>query len=133
MKFVRIQSTRTIEITPGLLSIDMTNPDAHVPDRFKIATGGTTMMRVLIQTGTHYYPACIKAWSVIPSLVRDNIITVGEEVEGTNEEDAKATYERLVLNAKKFKSMTRGANVTKEDLKVVDKIIAGEDVTEGKE
>lgn len=133
MKFIRIQSTRNIEVTPGLLSIDMTNPDAHVPDRFKVATGGTSGMRVLLKEGTHYYPACIKGWSVMPALARDKIITIGEEVDATDEADAKAIYDRLITNAKKFKSMTKGASVSKDDLKTINAIIDAEGTGEDKQ
>ena len=35
-KFVQIQSDVTIRVTTGLQNKDVTNPDAHVPDRLKV-------------------------------------------------------------------------------------------------
>lgn len=89
-EYVYIQSTMTIVVTPGLQNENVTNPDAHVPDRLRI-NPLWPKMRIMIKEGRHIYPKMIKDWPVVKNLIKDNILTVGEEVD--NVED-KALIEK---------------------------------------
>ena len=100
-KFIRIQSTRNIDVTEGLQSIDMTNRDAHVPDRFRVASAwGQT--RVSIKVGAGYYPAMIKDWGSVKALVADGTFTLGEETDDVDDPAAIETYERVVKEKQKY-------------------------------
>ena len=89
-KMVKIHSTVTINVTTGLQNKDVTNPDAHVPDRLKISAEWPRHT-VLIREGQHLYPVEIKAWNTVKALAEDKILTIGEEVEVENlsEEESK--------------------------------------------
>ena len=81
-KFVQIQSSVTIRVTTGLQNKDVTNPDAHVPDRLKV-NPEWPKHQVLIQAGAHRYPAEIVEWPSVKALAADKILTIGsiEEVD----------------------------------------------------
>lgn len=79
-KLVQIQSSVTIRVTTGLQNKDVTNPDAHVPDRLKVNPLWPKHM-VLIRAGVHYYPVEIKEWPSVKKLAEDKILTIGQEVE----------------------------------------------------
>lgn len=85
-KFVRIQSEMNIEVTEGLQSIDMTNRDAHVADRLRVASAWV-QSRVMIRKGSGVYPACIQNWDSVKALAAIGKLTVGAE---TDEGDAEA-------------------------------------------
>ena len=69
-QFVRIQSDETINVTMGLSYNDVTNPDAHIPDRLKVQPSWASTT-VLIKKGTGFYPAYIAEWSTVQRLVQD--------------------------------------------------------------
>lgn len=79
-KFVQIQSSTTIRVTTGLQNKDVTNPDAHVPDRLKVNPLWPKHM-VLIKAGIGYYPVEIKDWPSVKKLAEDKVITIGQEVD----------------------------------------------------
>lgn len=81
-KFVQIQSDVTIRVTTGLQNKDVTNPDAHVPDRLKV-NPEWPKYQVLICKGAHRYPAEIAEWASVKALAADKILTIGsiEEVD----------------------------------------------------
>ena len=92
-KMVKIHSTVTINVTAGLQNKDVTNPDAHVPDRLKVSAEWPRHT-VLIREGQHLYPAEIKSWNTVKALANDKILTIGEEVEV---EDGKLSEEESKL------------------------------------
>ena len=87
-KVVRIQSNITIAVTPGLNFKDVTNPDAHIPDRLKVSAQWPKCT-VLIKQGVANYPAEIVDWPTVKALAKDNIITIGETLDAVTEEDVK--------------------------------------------
>ncbi len=88
MKLVRIQSTRTIKVTCGLQHLDVTNPDAHVPDRLKVSAEWPKC-QVLIKQGVGEYPAEIIEWATVKALVKDKVLTIGETLEAETDEQKK--------------------------------------------
>lgn len=94
-KFVQIQSNTTIRVTTGLQNKDVTNPDAHVPDRLKI-NPEWPKYQVLIKQGAHKYPAEIAEWPTVKALVKDKIITIGS-VSELDESEMNDT-EKAMLN-----------------------------------
>lgn len=88
-RFVRIQSRQTIVVAPGLQSVNVTNKDAHVENRFKVNSMWQNA-RIKIMNGVGYYPACIKTWDSVKSLEKLEILSVGAETD-TIEDDALRT------------------------------------------
>ena len=78
--YIRIQSKIDVAVTAGLQSINMSNKDAHVADRLNVKSAwvGT---RVLVHKGVGIYPNELKNWNSVKSLVRNGILTLGEEYE----------------------------------------------------
>lgn len=99
-KFVRITSTKTIRVTPGIDFVDNTNVDAHVADRLRVSSTWAKAA-ILIKAGTALYPAMIKKWNTVKALVDDNVLTIGEEVDVASPE-AEAEYNRLVKEIKNY-------------------------------
>lgn len=92
--YVRIQSTTTISVTMGLQNQDVTNADAHVPDRLKV-NPLWPKLSVLIVEGVHWYPSEIADWATVKSLVDDKIITIGEYSDTCDEEGVEAAKQKL--------------------------------------
>lgn len=111
-KFIRLQSTRNITVTPGLLNIEMTNPNAHVADRLRVASVWTQFC-VKIHTGVGYYPAQIKDWGSVKALVEDGVFTLGEETDDCQGDpgaaEAEEMYNKLKEAERRAKSTARKA------------------------
>lgn len=112
-KFVRIQSEKNIEVTPDLQYIDMTNPDAHVGDRLRVA-GQWIQMRVLIRKGTGLYPSCVQNWSTVKSLAKSGVLTVGEETDECTNEETLATAKRLEIAQRNYELRKKEAIADQE-------------------
>lgn len=97
-KFVRIQSTKTINVTMGLHNQDVTNPDAHIPDRLKVNPLWPKLC-VLIHEGVHWYPSEIAEWPTVKALVEDKILTIGEFSDDCGETTSEVEDEKDKLNA----------------------------------
>lgn len=106
-EYVYIQSTMSIVITAGLQNEDVTNVDAHVPDRLKV-NPVWPKLRIMIKNGRHIYPKLITQWSSVKALVNDGVLTIGEEVDSPNdvkmeEKTADLKYELAKLSKKNKK------------------------------
>lgn len=101
-KTIRIQSTKTIVVTMGLHNKDVTNPDAHIPDRLKVSPLWPKAT-VMVMEGVGYYPAEIANWPTVKALAKDKIFTIGEEVESDKSEDENKETE-LKEKIKEIKS-----------------------------
>lgn len=82
--YVQIQSSKNIKVTMGLQYQDVTNPDAHVPDRLKVSPSWPKA-NVLIKIGQHLYPSEIVEWPTVQALVKDGILTIGAFMNDANE------------------------------------------------
>ena len=91
--YVKIQSTTTIHVTPGLQYRDVTNPDAHVPDRLKVHPTWAKCV-ICITAGVGIYPSEIVEWDSVKALAKCNILTIGDFVdEGGNPEEKELMKE----------------------------------------
>lgn len=104
---IRIQSNKTIQVTCGLEHQDVTNPDAHVPDRLKVSAEWPKCM-VLIKAGVAEYPAEIAEWPTVKALAKDKILTIGEVVEPVTEEQKQTIeeFEHKEASVRKKKKKT---------------------------
>lgn len=87
-QFVRIQSSVTINVTAGLHNQDVTNKDAHVPDRLKV-NPLWSKMTCLIREGVGIYPAMICEWPTVKALAKDAVLTIGEYLDSADDEVVK--------------------------------------------
>lgn len=88
-KLIEISSTTTIHVTCGTNALDVTNPDAHVADRLRVAPSWTKNI-ICIKEGKGEYPADIATWATVKALERDGVITIGRTIDT---DDAKAEAE----------------------------------------
>ena len=101
MKMVQIQSSITIRVTCGLQNKDVTNPDAHVPDRFKV-NPEWPKHQVLIRKGIKKYPAEIKTWPSVQALAKDKILTIADlgDIETNELDDEERKNAQIIEEAK---------------------------------
>lgn len=106
--YVYIQSTMSIVVTAGLQNENVTNPDAHIPDRLKV-NPVWPKLRMMIKAGRHIYPKLIAEWNSVKALVNDGILTIGEEVDSPNDvkiEEKNADLKAELAKTKKVKDIT---------------------------
>lgn len=82
--FVYIQSNIDIMVTSGLQGEDVTNKDAHVPDRLKV-NPLWPRLKCLIRRGQHLYPSEITTWNTVKRLQEDKVLTIGAFVDSTDD------------------------------------------------
>ena len=98
--YVRIQSSRNIRVTMGLNCQDVTNPDAHIPDRLKI-NPLWPKLSVLIKQGAGWYPSEVASWSTVKALVDDDILTI-DELSDIADDSVIAEKQELVKKIEKI-------------------------------
>jgi len=108
-KFVIIQSTMNITVTPGLQHQNVTNPDAHIPDRLKISSEWPRAM-VDIHKGVGTYPAYIAEWNTVKCLVRDEVLTIGDFID-TADSETEAKKAKLDKELKDIEEKTNPKKV----------------------
>ena len=109
---VRIQSSMTITVTSGLQCNDVTNKDAHIPDRLKVAPEWPKYS-IQIMQGVGDYPAEIAKWNTVKALVEAGVMTISQSTNEVKEEDMAKVE---ALNAKKEeKQGKRGKNAKSLD------------------
>lgn len=86
--YVSINATRSIRVTCGLQYEDVTNKDAHVPDRLRVLEKWSKYA-ILLKRGQHDYPAEIVEWPTVKALAAQKIITIGGYIDEPAEESAK--------------------------------------------
>ena len=115
--YIRIQSKIDVAVSAGLQSINMSNKDAHVPDRLnvKAAWVGT---RTLVHKGVGVYPIELKNWDAVKSLVKNGILTLGDEYEEvptdivdcvTTKEETEEARKTLLNEIARYKKMKADA------------------------
>lgn len=107
-RFIRATSTKTLEVNAGLIGVNMTNKSAAVADRLRVAPQWVAT-RVLIKAGTRWYPALIKQWKCVQSLVRDGVLTFGESADVCDEEEAVETYNRVTRALTRYEETVKAA------------------------
>ena len=107
-RFIRIQSTKTIMVAPGLQVINVTNKDAHIENRLKVNSVWQNA-RVKIMNGVAYYPSCIKDWPSVKKLADLSILSISEETNDIKDNDmrlaAEAIERKLVAADARYKTM----------------------------
>lgn len=100
-KFVKISSTKYINVYAGLQHVDRTTGSEAVPNRLRV-TSFWNDLNVRLLEGVAYYPSIIKQWPAIKALAKDEVITIGEEVDELGEKNDRTVYaETLYENLSK--------------------------------
>lgn len=92
--YVRIQSNITICVTCGLDNQDVTNKDAHIPDRLKV-NPLWPKATVLIRAGVGIYPSEITEWATVKALAKDKVLTIGEFLDNAENNEQVLAKEEL--------------------------------------
>lgn len=79
-KYVRISSTKFINVYPSLLNKDITPKNDALEDRLNVETFWDRL-GVRIIEGVAYYPAVITTWNSVQSLAKQEVITIGNEMD----------------------------------------------------
>lgn len=101
--FVRIQSNITINVTAGLQNQDVTNKDAHIPDRLKV-NPLWPKMTCLIRAGAGIYPSDIAEWDSVKALANDKVLTIGEYLDSADDSGAEKKKEELKMALEEIKA-----------------------------
>lgn len=110
MKYVKIQSTKTIRVTAGLQYTDNTNANANTPDKLKIAPEWTKLSYLITKGVPQWYPKFITEWNTVKILVDKGIITIStEERDDVDDETTKEKSLKLENDKKAFESKTKAS------------------------
>lgn len=124
-EYVYIQSKKSIVVTAGLQNENVTNPDAHIPDRLKV-NPVWPKLRIMIKAGRHIYPKLVTEWATVKALVKDGIITIGEETDNPNDEKMEEKAKDLKAELDKVNKRTRRTR----EVKLEDVFENNEDIIE---
>ena len=120
-KYVKIQSSMNIAVTPGLQYSDYTKKDSDLPNRFNIKARWHNAS-VEIKTGAHYYPAEIVKWNTVKALADKGILTIGEYVESIPDSKLADEAEKVEAKYEKGKSIMEANAVKKTATKKLSEI-----------
>ena len=122
-KFVKITNVSNgVQVSPDLRSINTTNYRSPTADRLKVKPAWTRF-RIIIKTGTHYYPSIITKWESVKSLEKSNIITIGVETDTCDEPEAEEMLKALVAAQKKYElDIATNKKINEADKKLAEQI-----------
>ena len=120
-KMVQIHSNITIRVTSGLQNQDVTNPDAHIPDRLKV-NPEWPKYQVLIRAGQGTYPAEIAEWPSVKALAADKILTIGAISEVANTTLTAEQQKDALVASEAKEEFNLGTTESTESAKVVTKV-----------
>ena len=97
-KFVKIQAQEPYRVYGGLQTKNVTSDNPANPNRLNVEVLWTDCY-VILKRGTFYYPSVIKNWDAVQNLVKQEILSIGEEVDVVQDDEkaayAKEMYDRL--------------------------------------
>ena len=103
-KYVKIQSSININVTSGLYNLDVTNPDAHIPDRLKVKPVWPKITCMIYQ-GVGWYPSEIVKWNTVKNLVKDKVITIGEYSDDCSDEKVIESKNKITSGLEELKKL----------------------------
>lgn len=87
-KFVQINSTINIYVVGDFTYVDGTDYASTAPNKLNIKPLWTNQ-EIMIKEGQHYYPAAIKNFPAVKSLVNKGILMIGQESDTADDEGMK--------------------------------------------
>lgn len=104
-KYVKIQSSKNIQVTGGLSFLDMTDPKQAVPNKLKVQPLWSKE-KIKLRMGSAWYPSYITEWATVKALNNDGVITIGEFADilpdnvSAEEKDEVIQHEQKLKEAK---------------------------------
>lgn len=111
-KFVKIQARKPFRVFSGLQTKDVTSDNPTNANRLNVEALWTDNY-VILKEGVWYYPTVVKTWAAVNELVKNDYVTIGEEVDTIDNEEKQAyaneCYDRVkkaydVLEKKGFEN-----------------------------
>lgn len=97
-KFVKISASRPYRVFSGLQTKNKTSENPTNPNRLNVEALWTDNF-VILKQGTWYYPAVVQTWDSVKALEKNEIITIGNEVDTIDDADklayANTCYDRV--------------------------------------
>lgn len=102
-KYVRIQSTKNINVVGGLQTLDMSS---EVPGHERLNSKPMwTNLTILIKQGAHFYPGIVAEWESVKTLQNKEILTIGQFSDTCpNEAEIEQDYARIMKAYKDIKT-----------------------------
>lgn len=109
-KFVKISASKPRRVFSGLQTKNTTSDNPTNPNRLNVESLWTDNF-VILKQGAWYYPSVVKTWDSVKALEKNEIVTIGGEVDSIEDGEklayANECYERVskayeVLEAKGF-------------------------------
>lgn len=103
MKYVKIQSNKTIRVTAGLQFVDNTNPNANTADKLKISAEWPKLSFLIVKGSPQWYPEYITKWNTVQTLVKRGVMTISNEVrDDCEDEKVKEMANKVENNVKQY-------------------------------
>lgn len=104
MKYVKIQSNKTIRVTAGLQFIDNTNPNANTNDKLKVSAEWPKLSILITKGEPQWYPEYVIKWNTVQALVKRGVMTISNEVRDDSEvkEEVKEVANKVENNMKEY-------------------------------
>lgn len=104
MKYVKIQSNKTIRVTAGLQFIDNTNVNANTNDKLKVSAEWPKLSILITKGEPQWYPEYITKWNTVQALVKRGVMTISNEVRDDSEvkEEIKEVANKVENNMKEY-------------------------------
>lgn len=101
-KYVKIQSSKNIQVTGGLSFLDMTDPKQAVPNKLKVQPLWSKE-KIKLKVGSAWYPSYITEWATVKSLNKDGVITIGEFVDNLPDNVPAEEKDEVIQHEQKLK------------------------------
>lgn len=115
--YVYIQSAISIVVTAGLQNENVTNLDSDIPNRLKV-NPTWHKLKLMVKAGRHIYPSLITEWPSVKALVKDGILTIGEETDTDDGSiiEAKEDLSEALAETKKTNKSKKVKDINLEDI-----------------
>ena len=127
-KYVKIQSSKNIQVTGGLSFLDLTNPKQAIPNKLKIQPLWSKE-KIKLKMGSAWYPSYITEWATVKALNKDGVITIGEFADTLPDNVSDEEKSEVIAHEQRLKEARMEIERQKTSTKKLKDIILG-DTTE---
>lgn len=127
-KYVKIQSSKNIQVTGGLSFLDLTDPKQAIPNKLKIQPLWSKE-KIKLKMGSAWYPSYITEWSTVKSLNKDGVITIGEFADTLPDNVSEEEKNEVIAHEQRLKEARMEIERQKASTKKLKDIIL-DDTTE---
>ena len=116
MKYVKIQSNKTIRVTAGLQFMNNTNVNANTADKLKISPEWPKLDCVITKGEPQWYPEFITSWPTVKALVKKGVMTISGEKRDDVEEKVKEKAIKIENNVKAYNKKVEKVNASLDEI-----------------